>query len=113
MGSPRRYSPQRQCPRSFLALWAEVERRETVAAGKRQHLRDQREVARFRPAAEQRLQLVELCCGRVAHLITHHAADTDPPSPSQRLQARRDIHTITEDVVFLNDYIADDEAGET
>src|SRR6516162_1856968 len=55
---------RRQCP-LLLALRAEVERREALAAGKRQHLGDQREVARFRPVAEQRLQLVELCCVRV------------------------------------------------
>ena len=43
----------------LLALRAEVERREALAAGKRQHLGDQREVARLRPVAKQRLQLVE------------------------------------------------------
>ena len=52
---------RRQCP-LLLALRAQVERREALAAGKRQHLGDQREVARLRPVAEQRLQLVELCC---------------------------------------------------
>ena len=55
---------RRQCP-LLLALRAQVERREALAAGKRQHLGDQREVARLRPVAEQRLQLVELCCVRV------------------------------------------------
>ena len=35
------------------------------AAGKRQRLRDQPEVARFRTVAEQYLQLVELYCVRV------------------------------------------------
>src|ERR1700757_4953203 len=54
----------RQCP-LLLALRAEVEWREALAAGKRQKIRDQRDVARFRPVAEQRLQLVELCCGHV------------------------------------------------
>src|SRR6516225_12210554 len=54
----------RQCP-LLLALRAEVERRETLAAGKRQHLADQRDIARLRPVAEQRLQLVEPCCVRV------------------------------------------------
>src|SRR6516162_6646586 len=54
----------RQCP-LLLALRAEVERREPFAAGKRQHLGDQREIARLRPVPEQRLQLVEPCCGRV------------------------------------------------
>jgi hypothetical protein len=47
------------------ALRAEVERREALAAGYRQHLGDQREVTRLRPVAEQCRQLVELCCGRV------------------------------------------------
>jgi pyruvate kinase len=42
-----------------------VERREAVAAGKRQHLGDQREVARLRPVAEQRLQLVHFHHRRV------------------------------------------------
>ena len=55
---------RRKCP-LLLALRAEVERREALAAGQRQHLGDQRDVARLRPIAEQRLQLVELCCGRV------------------------------------------------
>src|SRR5215469_6079072 len=55
---------RRQCP-LLLALRAEVERRELLAAGNRQHLGDQRDVARLRPVAEQRLQLVELCCVRV------------------------------------------------
>jgi hypothetical protein len=55
---------RRQCP-LLLALRAEVERREALAAGKGQHLGDQREVARFRPIAEQRLQLVGFCCVRV------------------------------------------------
>ena len=49
----------RQCP-LLLALRAEVERREALAAGKRQRLGDQREVVRLRPVAEQRLKLVEL-----------------------------------------------------
>jgi hypothetical protein len=53
-----------QCP-LLLALRAEVERREALTAGKRQHLGDQRKVARFRPVAEQCLQLVKLCCVRV------------------------------------------------
>ena len=55
---------RRQCP-LLLALRAEVERREALAAGKRQHLGDQREVARLRPVAEQRLQLVEFVVARV------------------------------------------------
>ena len=44
---------RRQCP-LLLALRAEVERREALAAGKRQHLGDQRDVARLHPVAEQR-----------------------------------------------------------
>jgi hypothetical protein len=50
---------RRQCP-LLLALRAEVERREALTAGKRQHLGDKGDVARFRPVTEQRLQLVEL-----------------------------------------------------
>jgi len=53
-----------QCP-FLLALRAEVEWREMSAAGKRQHLGDQREVARLRPIAEQCLQLVQLHRGCV------------------------------------------------
>ena len=53
-----------QCP-LLLALRAELERGKALAAGKRQHFGDQREVARLRPVAEQCLQLVELCCIRV------------------------------------------------
>ena len=41
-----------QCP-LLLALRAEVQRRKALAVGKRQHLGDQREVARLRPVAEQ------------------------------------------------------------
>ena len=55
---------RRQCP-LLLALRAEVERRKALAAGKRQHLGDQREVARLRPVAEQHLQLVEFRRRRV------------------------------------------------
>jgi len=36
----------------LLALRAQVERRETVTAGKRQHLGDQRDVARLRRVAD-------------------------------------------------------------
>ena len=53
-----------QCP-LLLALRAEVERREALAAGKRQHLGDQGDVARLRPVAEQRLQLVQFHGRRV------------------------------------------------
>jgi hypothetical protein len=38
-----------QCP-LLLALRAEVQRRKALAVGKRQHLGDQREVARLRPS---------------------------------------------------------------
>jgi hypothetical protein len=57
-------SSARRCP-LLLALRAQVERRKALTAGNRQHLGDQREVARFRPVAEQHLELVELCCVRV------------------------------------------------
>jgi len=53
-----------QCP-LLIALRAEVQRRKALAVGKRQHLGDQREVARLRPVAEQRLQLVEFHRRRV------------------------------------------------
>ena len=66
--SPRQYlelaQQRRQCP-LLLALRAEVERRETVAARKRQHLGDEGNFARFRPVAEQRLQLVQFHRRRV------------------------------------------------
>ena len=54
-----------QCPQCplLLALRAEVERREALTAGKRQHLGDQRDL--FRPVAEQRLQLVQFRRPRV------------------------------------------------
>jgi len=52
------------CP-LLLALRAEVERREALAAGKRQRLGDQREVARLRPVGEPRLQLVQFHGRRV------------------------------------------------
>jgi hypothetical protein len=55
---------RRQCP-LLLALRAEVERREALAAGKRQHLGDQREVAGVRPVAEQGLELVQFHVRRV------------------------------------------------
>jgi hypothetical protein len=46
----------------------------------------------------------------VADVIAHHSADTDTPRLGQPLQPRRDIHTVTEDVVFLNDHIAEIDA---
>jgi hypothetical protein len=55
---------RRQCP-LLLALRAQVERREALAAGKRQHFGDQRDVARLRSVGEQHLQLVQFHRRRV------------------------------------------------
>ncbi len=69
---------RRQCP-LLLALRAEVERREALAAGKRQHLGDQRRVvARFRPVAEQHLQLFQLRRRRVVAARTPQRAPSWP-----------------------------------
>jgi hypothetical protein len=50
------------------------------------------------------------CCSPkvqpVAHLIPNDPANADPARLGEGLQTRRDIHPIAEDVVFLNDHVA-------
>jgi hypothetical protein len=43
----------------------------------------------------------------VAHLVTHDPAKADPAGLGERLQTRRDIHPMPEDVVLLNNDIAE------
>ena len=42
----------------------------------------------------------------VADVVTHGSRDADPTRLCQRLQTRRDIHTVTEEVVLLNSSLA-------
>ena len=42
----------------------------------------------------------------VPHLITHNTADADPTRLSERLQTRRDIHTVAKDVLTFCNNIA-------
>ena len=46
----------------------------------------------------------------VQDLIAHYSADANPAGLSQRLQARRDIDTIAEDVIAVDDDVADIDA---
>src|SRR5215469_2330088 len=43
----------------------------------------------------------------VADLIADHSGDANPAGLRERLQTSRDIHTVTEDVLLFNDYIAE------
>ena len=42
----------------------------------------------------------------VSDLVAHDPANADPAGLGERFQARRDIHTVAEDVVFLSDHVA-------
>jgi hypothetical protein len=42
-----------------------------------------------------------------AHLVPNDTADADPTRLGQRLQTRRDIYAIAEDVVLLSDHVAE------
>src|SRR5262244_964010 len=46
----------------------------------------------------------------VPDLIADHSADADPAGFCQRLQTRRNIHAVTEDVLLLSDHVADVDA---
>ena len=46
----------------------------------------------------------------VAHLIAHHPADADAAWFSQGLKARRDVDTVTEDVVLVDHDVAEIDA---
>src|SRR5215831_4609051 len=43
----------------------------------------------------------------VAHLIAHDAADADPTRRRQRLQTRRDIHSVAVNVLTLNNNVTE------
>ena len=46
----------------------------------------------------------------VAHLIPHHSADADPARFGQGFETRRDIDTVAEDVVLVDDDVAEIDA---
>src|SRR6516225_9037050 len=64
-GDPFELPQQRRESALLLALWAQLEWRETVAAGQGQQLHQQRDVAGRGRRCEQRRQLVEFCLGPV------------------------------------------------
>ena len=57
-----------------------------------------------------RTEILEGKAQLVEHLIAHHAADADPARLGQRLQARGDVDTVAEDVVPIDDDVADIDA---
>src|SRR5262249_7625386 len=46
----------------------------------------------------------------VADLVSHHSRDAAAATLRQRLQPRRHVHAVDEDVVFLNDHVAEVDA---
>src|SRR5262245_23256363 len=42
----------------------------------------------------------------VTDLVSDHSRDTNPAALGERLQSRRDIHTVAKDVMLLDDYVA-------
>ena len=46
----------------------------------------------------------------VSDLVAHDPANADPAGLGERFQARRDIHTVAEDVVLLSDHVAEIDA---
>jgi hypothetical protein len=55
-------------------------------------------------------QILEHEIELVAHLVMHDPADADPAGLGQPFQPRRDVHPIPEDVVLLNDHVAEVDA---
>jgi hypothetical protein len=43
----------------------------------------------------------------VSDVIAHHSAQADPAWLSEGFEPRRDINAVAEDVVFLNDHVAE------
>src|SRR5262249_31901863 len=61
------------------------------------------------PGNVLRLLLAEILEGGIqpiAYLVANNPANTDPPGFGQRLQPRRYVHTVAEDVLFLDDHVA-------
>jgi hypothetical protein len=52
-------------------------------------------------------QILESEIELVAHLITNNPADADPAWLGEGFKSRRDIHPLAENVVFLNDHVAE------
>jgi hypothetical protein len=52
-------------------------------------------------------QILESVGQLVADLISHHPRDADPARLGEGLQTRRDIHAVAEDVVGLDDDVAE------
>ncbi|HJX22510.1 MAG TPA: hypothetical protein VJ454_16050, partial [Steroidobacteraceae bacterium] len=42
----------------------------------------------------------------VANLIAHRARNTDAARLGEHFEARRHVHAVAEDVIFLNDHVA-------
>src|SRR5215472_12027819 len=46
----------------------------------------------------------------VAHLIANDAADTDPARLRERLQTRREVHPVAENIMLFRNYVAEVDA---
>src|SRR4029077_10413216 len=57
-----------------------------------------------------RAEVLEGKAQLVQHLIAHDPADADPAGIGQRFQSRRDVNAITEDIVAVDDDVADVDA---
>jgi hypothetical protein len=55
-------------------------------------------------------QIFECDLDLVAHLIAHYPADTDPAGLPESFQTGRDIHSVAEDVLAFDNYIAEVDA---
>src|SRR5204862_958222 len=52
-------------------------------------------------------QILESIIEPVAYLVPNDPADADPAWFGQRFETRRDVHAISEDVMFIDDHIAE------
>src|SRR5215813_6266647 len=55
-------------------------------------------------------QILEGVIQPIAYLVANNPADTDPPGFGQRLQPRRYVHTVAEDVLFLDNHVTEVDA---
>src|SRR5690349_12084026 len=51
--------------------------------------------------------ILEIKIKLIAHLISHGAADADPPGLRQSFETRRDIDAVAKNVLVINDDVAD------
>src|SRR4029077_20321104 len=110
--------------RKILLLWVaahigERQHRDRRLVGERQRslcpgrLGQRNAVDPYRPRDVFDLLLAHVLEGigqLVANLVPHNPTDADPAGLGDCFQARRYVHTVSEDVVFLNDHVAEIDA---